>query len=194
MHHKITTTGIVLAGGTGRRVDGADKGTLLWQEKPLAAHVAERLTPQVDELLISCNRNLDIYRRICPSLITDIRDDFQGPLAGLEAVAEHLRSEYVVIVPCDNPQLPHDLVNRLLQPFIEDHKGTLNISFADDGERQQYLFAAIRCRCLSSLGPYLDSGQRAVRHWFNTLDAVPVDFSDQAEAFSNLNYLQQIIK
>jgi molybdenum cofactor guanylyltransferase len=194
MHHKTATTGLILAGGTGRRVNGADKGTLLWQGKPLAAHVAQRLSPQVDALMLSCNRNFDSYRQICPTLITDIREDYQGPLAGLEAAAAHLHSDYVVIVPCDSPQLPSDLVKRLLHPLINDRGGKFDLSFVDDGERQQYLFAAIRCNCLSSLGPYLDSGQRAVRHWFNSLNAVAVDFSDQTEAFSNLNHLQQIIE
>ncbi|MEH6591556.1 MAG: molybdenum cofactor guanylyltransferase MobA [Halioglobus sp.] len=194
MDNKLTTTGLILAGGTGRRVNGADKGTLLWQGKPLAAHVASMLAPQVDELLLSCNRNFDTYRQICTTLITDIREDYQGPLAGLEATVAHLQSDYLVIVPCDNPELPGDLVERLLYPHLNNHDGVLDISFVDDGERKQYLFAAIRCGCLSSLGPYLDSGQRAVRHWFNSLNTVAVDFSDQAELFKNLNHLQQFIE
>ena len=79
------TTGLILAGGAGRRVGGRDKGLLTWRGAPMAAQVAQRLRPQVARLLISCNRNTDYYATLADATVADSRRDFQGPLAGIEA-------------------------------------------------------------------------------------------------------------
>jgi molybdopterin-guanine dinucleotide biosynthesis protein A len=64
-------TGLVLAGGAGRRHGGADKGLLLLQGEPLVAHAARRLAPQVAEVLISANRHLPSYRRWGHRVVSD---------------------------------------------------------------------------------------------------------------------------
>jgi molybdopterin-guanine dinucleotide biosynthesis protein A len=183
-------SGLILAGGAGLRVQGRDKGLLPWRGKPLIEHVAGRLKPQVGHLFINCNRNGDHYAKYGDSLIRDSRSDYQGPLAGIEAVIPLLaRSDYLVVVACDTPLLPVDLVARLIEPLENEHDQAPVISYANDGERDQYLFAALHVSCLESLPPYLESGQRTVRHWFQTQHAVAVDFSDQTGAFVNYNRL-----
>ena len=49
-------TGLVLAGGMGRRMDSRDKGLVKFRGKAMAAHVIERLAPQVDSLILNANR------------------------------------------------------------------------------------------------------------------------------------------
>ncbi|MEH6593900.1 MAG: molybdenum cofactor guanylyltransferase MobA [Halioglobus sp.] len=190
MSNKVSSCGLILAGGAGRRVGGEDKGLLSWQGKPLIEHVATRLSPQVDRLVISCNRNLDKYAQIGTALVQDSRADFQGPLAGIEAATPHtIDSTYTIVVACDTPLLPPDLVCRLLKPLSGETRNAFDISYANDGERDQYLCAAIRNSCLDSLKDYLANGQRAVRHWYALQRAIAVDFSDQPGAFLNYNHL-----
>ena len=55
----MSITGIVLAGGKGRRMGGVDKGLVSFLGKPLVAHVIERLNPQVDEIFINPNREIE---------------------------------------------------------------------------------------------------------------------------------------
>jgi len=43
----LDVTGLVLAGGMGRRMGGVDKGLVLLDGRPMVAHVIERLTKQV---------------------------------------------------------------------------------------------------------------------------------------------------
>ena len=179
-----TTTGLILAGGAGRRVGGQDKGLVNWQGRPLAAQVAARLRPQVSHLIISCNRNRDYYATLADAVVSDSRGDFQGPLAGLEAAAALVESEFLIISPCDTPQLPLDIAARLLAPLTHADK---DISYAHDGERSHYLCAAIRCAVLRSVSDFLDRGERAVRHWYAEHRACPVDFSDQPQCFNNYN-------
>ena len=76
-------TGIVLAGGQGRRMGGVDKGLQALRGRPMIAAVLERLAPQVDEVLINANQNLEAYARFGYRVVTDEVGGFAGPLAGL---------------------------------------------------------------------------------------------------------------
>ena len=54
-------TGLVLAGGMGRRMDSRDKGLVPFRGRPMVAHVIERPAPQVGSVLINANRNVEQY-------------------------------------------------------------------------------------------------------------------------------------
>lgn len=181
-------TGLVLAGGAGRRVGGRDKGTLPWHGRPLAQYVCDTLRPQVDELWISCNRSADFYQPLAERLITDIETGYRGPLAGIAAAARQLASPVMVVAPCDMPQLPGDLSARLCAALRDP---ALDVALAWDGERQQYLTAAIRAPALAGLEDFLASGGTAVRDWYATLSTTNVDFSDARGAFHNVNTLAE---
>lgn len=178
-------TGIILAGGAGQRVGGQDKGLLHWRGRPLIAHVSERLAPQVQRILISCNRNLDVYQRYGERTIPDQRSGFSGPLAGLEAVAPYVTTRFALVVTCDTPRLPPDLALRLLSP-LRAQQGTA-ISYAHDGVRGHYLCAAVTRECLATVPEFLDSGNRKVRDWLASHPTAVIDFEDQSDAFRNFN-------
>jgi molybdenum cofactor guanylyltransferase len=182
-------TGLILAGGEGRRVGNRDKGLILLEGKPLITHVSDRLLPQVGELLISCNRNFSRYKKIAAQTVADTRRDFQGPLAGMEAAYPYIQTEFLVVVGCDMPHLPPDLVSRLTAPLVDGGAGAPEISYAHDGVREQYLCAAIRRDCLTSLAGFLDAGHRAVRDWYKSRDSVTIDFSNHRAGFRNYNKL-----
>jgi molybdopterin-guanine dinucleotide biosynthesis protein A len=182
-------TGLILAGGKGTRAGGEDKGLIQWRGRPLAEQVAERIAPQVSRLMLSCNRNADIYRTIVSETISDQRANYQGPLAGIESAASHLQTEYLLVTACDTPNVPLDLASRLYQA-ITDASASANISVAWDGQRNQYLCALIGRNALSSLSDYLDQGGRTVREWYSGEGFVTVDFSSHSAAFENLNELQ----
>jgi molybdopterin-guanine dinucleotide biosynthesis protein A len=182
-------TALILAGGAGRRVGRRDKGLMLWQDKPFIAHVSDALKPQVEEIVISCNRNFSLYERFGARTVADTRRDFQGPLAGLEAASTLITTDLLIVVSCDTPHLPSDLVERLIAPLINHADGGPEISYAHDGTRAQYLCAALRSACLASLPEFLDSGERAVRDWYRSRSAVAVDFSDRQASFRNYNKL-----
>ena len=183
----MNITGLILAGGAGRRVDSRDKGLIVWQGKPLIAHVSDRIQPQVGQLLISCNRNFERYQAFATTTVADTRLDYQGPLAGLEAASPLINTELLVVVACDTPLLPADLVQRLISPLCTAGNKSPAVSYAHDGARAQYLCAAMHSKCLSSLGRFLDDGHRTVHHWIQQQHSVAVDFSDQPGSFRNYN-------
>ena len=180
----MIASGIVLCGGRGSRVGGADKGLITRDGSTLVAGVINRLQEQVNEILISANRNLEQYRELGFPVIADQLADYQGPLAGIATTLPHCACENVVIVPCDSPRFPETLVERLLAPLQDPQ---IQLSVADDGQRRQYLFCAMRQSCLKSLEEYLQGGGRSVKGWQEQLHIMPVDFSDCPDAFTNLN-------
>ena len=180
----MKTVGIILSGGRGERVDGADKGLLPWRGSTRVESVITRLLPQVTSLLISCNRNLDRYEAFGHPLVQDQLSGFQGPLAGIAAALEQSPCPIAVVVPCDCPEPAHDLAARLIEAL---EKSAAQLSYAHDGVRAQYLFTALQVECWESLHDYLADGHRSVKGWHDRLDCVAVDFSDRAANFANIN-------
>ena len=68
---KNNITGLILAGGAGRRVGGADKGLLKYAGLTLIEHQIEWFKPQVKTLLISANRNISQYQNFGYSVLKD---------------------------------------------------------------------------------------------------------------------------
>lgn len=181
--------GVILAGGLGRRMGGADKGLVDYRGRPLVAHAAERLAPQVDELLINANRNADRYGMFGARVIADRDGAFLGPLAGLSAALHETTCDLVVSVPCDSPGLPEDLVRRLghgLQAAGAD------VAVAQAAGRLHPVFCLCRREVLATLDRYLAQGGRRVEEWVRSGNWTAVDFDDQPEAFRNLNTAEDL--
>lgn len=181
-------TGLLLAGGQGRRMGGADKGLALLDGLPLAMHVIERLAPQVGALLINTNRNLDVYARYGYPVLTDRIDGFVGPLAGLHAGLSNCVTPLLISAPCDAPLLPLDLVARLHQALL-DQDVQMSVPRTSDG--LQPTFALMRREVLADLADYLATGGRQMQAWFRQLRMATVDFPDAAP-FCNINTPEEL--
>ena len=177
-------TGIVLAGGQGRRMGGVDKGLQLLRGKPMVQWVLGRLEPQVDEVLINANQNLEAYARFSHRVVTDEVGGFAGPLAGLASGMKAAAQPLVVSVPCDSPFLPFDLVARLHSAM---DAATADLAVAKTGTQSHPVFALARRSLLANLEAFLAAGGRKIDAWYAPLKVVEVPFDDQPDAFSNIN-------
>jgi molybdopterin-guanine dinucleotide biosynthesis protein A len=182
-------SGVVLAGGQGRRMGGVDKGLQPLRGKPMAQWALERLAPQVDEILINCNQNLDAYARFGYRLVPDEIGGFAGPLAGLHASLKAAAHPLVVTVPCDSPFLPTDLVSRL-----RSNLGERVLAVAKTGDQPHPVFSLVRRDVLDNLEAFLRSGGRKIDAWYASLATVEVSFDDEADAFRNINTLEELGK
>ena len=182
-------SGVVLAGGQGRRMGGVDKGLQPLRGKPMAQWALERLAPQVDEILINCNQNLDAYARFGYRLVPDEIGGFAGPLAGLHASLKAAAHPLVVTVPCDSPFLPSDLVSRLKR-----HLNGKDLAVAKTGDQPHPVFSLVRQDVLANLEAFLRSGGRKIDAWYASLATVEVSFDDEADAFRNINTLEELGK
>jgi molybdopterin-guanine dinucleotide biosynthesis protein A len=175
-------TGIVLAGGQGRRMGGVDKGLVLLHGQPMVAEVLARLAPQVDEILINANQNLPAYAQFGHRVVPDAIGGFAGPLAGLHAGLGEVKSALAVTVPCDSPFLPLNLVSKLRAALLEN-----DLAVAKTGDQAHPVFALVRASVRDHLAAFLSSGGRKIDAWYASLKVVEVPFDDDAEAFRNIN-------
>ena len=138
--------------------------------------------PQVDELVISANRNLDVYAAYGHRVLPDTLPDFPGPLAGVLAAMQRVVADWLVIVPCDTPHLPADLVMRLLDAA---RRASVPLAVAADATRTQHTCFIVRTDQRGHLAAFLARGARAVRQWQAELPSTTVQFD--AACFANIN-------
>jgi molybdenum cofactor guanylyltransferase len=168
---------------------GVDKGLQMLRGKPMAQWALERLAPQVDEVLINCNQNPEAYARFGHRLVPDEIGGFAGPLAGLHAGLKAAAHPLVVTVPCDSPFLPLDLVERL-KNRIENRE----LAVAKTGDQAHPVFALVRRDVAANLEAFLRAGGRKIDAWYASLRTVEVSFDDEADAFRNINTLDELGK
>ncbi|RVT89154.1 molybdopterin-binding protein [Sphingomonas crocodyli] len=93
--------GVVLAGGRSSRF-GSDKARAMLEDRPLIDHARDTIAPFVDAMAT------DIPDHPAPGL---------GPLGGLCGALRHAKArgfDAVVVTACDIPQLPSDVVPKLI--------------------------------------------------------------------------------
>jgi len=187
MNDKIT--GVVLAGGLGRRMGNIDKGLQELRGRPMVHWVVERLAPQVDELLINANQNGERYAAFGHHVVPDQIPDFAGPLAGLHAALSAAAHPLVATAPCDSPFLPADLVTRLLAALLA---ADAELAVARTFDQPHPVFCLCKREVLPHLTAFLESGGRKIDRWYSTLKIVEVAFDDEAEAFENINTQEEL--
>ena len=179
-------TAVILAGGRGTRMGGVDKGLVEYRDARMIDHVLQRLQPQVSSILINANRNSGIYQQLGFPVISDFNQQFDGPLAGMQAGLHHMQNtEWLLTVPCDSPLLPLDLVHRLSAAITNNHA---SIAIARSASGNHPVFSLLHRSLGNSLDQYLASGERRVSAWQAQHPHVFVDFADDA-AFTNINTL-----
>ncbi|WP_332671604.1 molybdenum cofactor guanylyltransferase MobA [Aromatoleum sp.] len=182
-------TGVVLAGGLGRRMGGVDKGLAEFRGRTMVEWVLERLRPQVDELIINANRNGERYAAFGYPVFADEIEGFAGPLAGLHAALSRASHPLVATAPCDSPFLPADLVVRLHTALAA---AGAELAVARTFDQPHPVFCLCRRDVLPHLEAFLAAGGRKVDRWYATLKIVEVRFDDEEEAFRNINTADEL--
>lgn len=186
---------ILLAGGQGSRMGGQDKGLSLLNSKPLIQHMLDKLTGQVTSITISANRNIEQYLRLGHRVIKDQAPDFQGPLSGIISASKNIQTDYILVLPCDMPGLPDNLVSKMAQSI-----GKHAMCVAHDGLRQQSLILLFHKRLILTLEDSFNNGLRKVTAWSAQCNATIVRFNqvaidqnqNQNRQFSNINTADEL--
>jgi molybdopterin-guanine dinucleotide biosynthesis protein A len=192
MISKDDVTGLVLAGGRGSRMGGADKGLQNFRGMPMAMFTLLRLSPQVGEVMINANRNLAAYESFGVPVWPDSLADYAGPLAGFLTGLEHCETPYLVTVPCDTPLFPQDLVARLAEALEGEDADIAMATAREDGQvRPQPVFSLLKRELMESLVTFTHGGGRKIDAWTAQHRTALVPF-EESEAFSNANTLAEL--
>lgn len=184
---------LILAGGQGSRMDYANKGLQQLDGQPLVEHVIKRLQPQVDYLAISANHATDTYAALGLPVISDVATlQGQGPAAGILSASAQLPPDLdaLLIVPCDTPYLPSNLVERLVQALqspTQTGPGYAAMASTASGPHP----SVVLCRPAALLRLWTHIQLRphpSLLSWLEPLAASRVHFDDE-HAFTNINDL-----
>lgn len=201
-------TGCVLAGGEGRRMNGQDKGLVSYKGRPLADWALENLAAQTHRLMVSANRNLPPYQVLLdhwqaaapmpaghPGVLPDAPDlpASSGPLAGIITALRHCPTDWLMVVPCDMPHLPADLVNRLYTEAQRSHADIVVPKTQTAGKegRFQWVCALIHKRVCPHTEALFVKGERRAGLWVQSCRWSSVTFADDT-AFANMNTLETL--
>lgn len=187
--------GVILAGGRSQRLHGEDKGLILINKAPMISFAITRLKPQVSEIIISANRNQEAYKQFGYQVVSDVIDNFHGPLSGLLSAMDALLSEgkmkmaqsSIFLTACDMPDLPTDFIDRISMYSASSSQQQPSIYIANDGVRRQPLCSYIPLSLRDDLAAWLSQGNRKVEDWFSRLQPIDIDYSSTPDAFVNLN-------
>lgn len=181
MNHRPLFSTLVLAGGQATRMNGQDKGLVLWQGQALISHVLKNLPK--DDIVISCNRNLELYQQY-GRVVSDASPHFVGPLAGIAAALPLCRYEWVLITACDMPCLPVGIADYLWQ-----HLDGRQIAVAHDGEHLQPLLLLVHRSLAEDAQQQVAQGFSSVYKWLQRL-AHAVVYIEDKNVFVNVNRLE----
>lgn len=128
MKNKTSCSVVILCGGMSKRM-GEDKGSMLFNKKPMILHLLDMLDNQIDEVFIVLNNSnrIEKYKKLIEKfnrenkknpytydlifLEDEIKD--QGPLSGIMTGLKNINSDYCLILPCDSPQITENFINQM---------------------------------------------------------------------------------
>lgn len=180
--------GVILAGGRGRRMDGADKALVMLDGAPLIAHVIRRLAPQVGALAINAGGDPARFADLALPVLPDPVPDQPGPLAGILAGMKWAGAQgasHIVTAATDTPFLPGDLVARLEHAAQAAHEP---IALAESAGRLHPTFGLWPVALADDLALALEAGTRKVAAWALGEGAARAEFAMlPRDPFFNIN-------
>ncbi|MBN6070178.1 molybdenum cofactor guanylyltransferase MobA [Aggregatibacter actinomycetemcomitans] len=185
----ISISAVILAGGRATRMGGADKGLQLLHGKPLFQWIYERLRSQVEQVSVNANRHRECYAATGLPVFADNMEGFQGPLSGILTALERSDTDFVLFVPCDSPFFPENLLEKLKSAVIFHG---VSVAYVHDGEREHPTFCLMARSLKDKLAAYLASGERRMLYFMRQNGAVSVDFSENQQAFANINTFDEL--
>jgi len=182
---------VVLAGGQARRMGGGDKCLLPLNQRPLLAHILDRLGDQVAGSVLNANGDPQRFAGFDLPVVPDSIAAFPGPLAGvlagLDWAAEH-GAGWVVSVAGDTPFFPETLVADLMEA-----RGTAPIVLAATphptrGNQRHPTFGLWSTALRDDLRTALQGGLRKVVDWTDQHGAATAVFpAHDGDPFFNIN-------
>lgn len=181
---------VVLAGGEGRRMGGG-KPLRLVRGRSLISIALDRALSWSSLVAVSVRSPGQVGTVDAP-LILD-RQDVAGPLAGLAsalAFAAQASASRLLTLPCDTPNLPDELAERLDEAVVPGVRAAL----ASCDGRLHPICAVWDVQIHADLPAYIATGRSSVRGFAEAVGLKTVDWdASSARAFHNLNTLTDLL-
>ena len=181
---------VILAGGSGKRIGGRKPWHRL-SNQTLLDHAINKAGSYSPTVAVSIGTENCILPRQIP-LLKD-KDDIFGPIAGLEAAmafGADIGARHVMIMPCDTPFLPDDLLHQL-----HDNIGKGMAALARYADRLHPACSLWHTGSVSLLPKYLLTGRRSLIGFAEMLGHATVTIPPGAiDPFFNINTVDDLAR
>lgn len=192
--------GVLLAGGQSTRMKRENKCLASLNNKTLLRHVIDRMSPQVQKLILSVNGSLSHFEEFKLPLITDKISGHAGPLAGIHAAMSWIQThephiEWLLSTPTDTPFIPEDLAEKLYEKIPANGPAIIQ---ATSGNRVHPICSLWPVALRKDLEEALNNNMRKVRLWTENYNVIKVDFPVKTngdlelDPFFNINHPEDL--
>ena len=187
---------LVLAGGLSRRFGGGIKTLAKINNQSIFEKIIFTLKKQNTKIIINSNFDNQVFLNTEFTIIKDVKENFQGPLAGIYSAMKwinkkKLNIEWVLSVPSDTPFLPKDI----LEVFKSKIKNNINLLIARYKNKAHPVIGLWHISLLNSLETELNSNNRKIMNWVQKNNYDFVDFENQLyDPFFNINTKEDILE
>lgn len=160
---KLALTALILAGGKSSRM-GQDKALIAIEGKPMLYRICQ-IARQCSSQVYVVTPWPDKYQQIIPegcNFIIEKSSD--GPLVALSQALREVRTDWVLVLACDLPNLAVGILNKWAANLINASQEI--IAFLPRDERGWHpLCGFYNSSCLLQLQNYLKAGGRSFQGW-----------------------------
>jgi molybdopterin-guanine dinucleotide biosynthesis protein A len=190
--------GVILAGGKGMRMGGAEKPLQSLRGRALIEYVIERAAPQVDELILSSNSEPALFDQLQLPIIADRFPGHSGPLLGISSAmawvsTRYTQAEAMPYLACfaaDVPFFPETLIAQLLHGMMANDS---QVVIARAAGQLQPLFSIWDIASRSILDKAIARGVHGPKPLFPELNSITIDVTAESEFdFANINTQQAL--
>lgn len=175
----------ILAGGESRRF-GADKAWAEIDGEPAIVRLVRAVRAQhAGEILISGRAPLARYAALGCTVVTDRLG--AGPLAGVHALLEIVRSPWLIVLPVDLVDFPAGWLSHWMSARHAVTPDVPALVLADDQERWHPVHALLHRSLAHTAARALEAGRWGLGDFLRQVDAMPLrlplppTFNSQAE-------------
>jgi molybdopterin-guanine dinucleotide biosynthesis protein A len=180
-------SGVILAGGSGRRFGGINKAGLLIGGKTIISRIIDTIGALFPEIILVTNTREE-FSNISGCKITSDQFPDKGPLAGIHAALMASSYDMIFVFAGDMPFLDKEIVKKQIDAF---NKSDFEIFVPRTGDLIEPLHSVFRKTLLEDLGKSLSEPRLiSVRDFIESKYAGYLDLEDSPEikrAFTNIN-------
>jgi len=193
---------VILAGGNAARMNHTDKALVQLGGRELISYVINRVSREVDNIVLSVNRNPHRYKQFNLPLIEDCSKQFAGPLLGIHSAMNWIMTntsepafrqvEYLACFPADVPIFPDNIICKLAKALSANHS---SLAMIQTGSQLQPLFSLWRLDTFAQIDNAIKTGIYGPKLFARQLDNVVVNIELISSLdFFNINTLDDLSK
>lgn len=184
-------SGVVIAGGKAQRMQGLEKGLVLFQQKPMISWVIDAMSSVCDQVVVNANGHIEEFTKLGYQVISDDkRYENRGPLAGLWQALVTCHSSHLLVSPCDTPRVSSQLFQSLIDVAIKA-PDLIHCVRSESGLHPIHAILPVK-KALASLEAFLEENSgNSVMRFYKRVGYQELDWAYEDELL-NVNYLAQL--